>query len=77
MSAAEVIELIKKLPPDEKAAVVAYLNTQPGVGETTAQYTSSGEAEPRKLRTIPQEDAERIADQIFDRHPELFTKLAQ
>ena len=77
MNAADVIELIKKLPPAEKAEVMAFLNKDAGVAESPARYASTTESDQRKVRTIPRADAERIADEIFDRHAELFRKLAQ
>ena len=49
MSAAEIIELIKKLPPDERAEVVAFVK----------------ENEASGLRYLPQAEAERRAKRIF------------
>ena len=78
MTAAEIIELIKKLPPEEKAEVVAFLMKEVGaVAESGAGYPGEMRSSARKLRTIPQAEAERIADGVFDRHFELFRKLAQ
>lgn len=71
MSAAEIIELIKKLPPQERAEVEAFvLGEKPEmrVEEAAAQTT---------VRHMPREEAERIAEGVFQRHSELFRKLAQ
>ena len=62
MSAAEIIELIEKLPPTEKAEVLAHL-----------EKARTG----REIRYLPQAEAEQIADKIFKDHAELFRKLAQ
>lgn len=65
MSAAEVIEMIEKLPPLEKAEVLAYLKkSELAPTEGTVRY-------------LPQTEAERIAEQVFKDHNELFRKLAQ
>lgn len=66
MSAAEVIELIKKLPPEEQGVVFAF-------GDT-AREQAAGEA---TVRIANRDKALRIARGVFDRHPELFRKLAQ
>jgi len=70
MNAAEIIELIKKLPPEERAGVEAYLK-----GEKTEIRVE--EAAQNQARYIAKEEAERIAEGIFQRHSELFRKLAQ
>ena len=78
MTAAEIIELIKKLPPEERAEVMAFLMKDDGaMAESGASYSGATRSSERKLRTIPQAEAERIADGVFDRHSELFRKLAQ
>ncbi len=64
MSAAEVIELIKKLPPEERAAVAAFVNEGTTVAEPQVKYLSK-------------EEVEKIAPEIFTKHHELFRKLAQ
>lgn len=66
MSASEVIEMIKKLPPEEQAKVLAFSD------ELRAQ--APGPASPRYAA---QERAMAVARGVFDRHPELFRKLAQ
>ena len=74
----QIIELIKKLLPDERAEVVAFLLKDDGaIAESRASYSGEMRSSERKLRTIPQAEAERIADGVFDRHSELFRKLAQ
>jgi hypothetical protein len=67
MSAAEVIEMIKKLPPEEMAEVIAFARS--GEGETAPA--------DRKIRYIDHEKAKATAEKIFDRHSELFRRLAQ
>ena len=62
MSAAEIIELIKKLPPEEKAEVREFIQSEPA---------SDG------VRRMDLEKAKATADKIFDRHAELFRRLAQ
>jgi hypothetical protein len=61
MSATEVIELIKKLPPEEQAVVRDFVSRQaaPAVNETDT------------------ERALRIGRGYIQRHPELFRRLAQ
>lgn len=65
MSAAEVIELIKKLPPEEKAEVIAFVNGSSAVNEGP------------QVRYLPQAEAERRAAEIFEKNRELFRRLAQ
>ena len=65
MSAAEVIEMIEKLPPREKAEVFAYLKkSELALTERTVRY-------------LPKTEADCIAEQVFKDHNELFRKLAQ
>ena len=63
MSAAEVIELIKRLPPAEREEVRAFV-----------QEVDGASAEPRRIDPAR---AKAIGQGVFDRHPELFRKLAQ
>ena len=65
MSATEIIELIEKLPPQDKAEVIAYVRK---AGMAPAEQT---------IRYLPDDEAERIAERIFRDHSELFRKLAQ
>ena len=64
MSAAEVIELIKKLPPEEQAKVFAF-------GDEAREQ--GGDV----VRQANRDKAREVARQVFDRHSELFRKLAQ
>jgi hypothetical protein len=61
VSAQEIIEQIKALPPKDKAAVLEFTRTlqEPGI-----QY-------------IDEKTLERVATKVFDEHEELFRKLAQ
>ena len=68
MSAAEVIEMIEKLPPTEQQAVRAYLEQQ---------EKEAAADEPRAIWYMPIADADRISEQVFDQHKELFRRLAQ
>jgi hypothetical protein len=65
MSAAEIIELIKKLPPEERAEVNDYLNrshvAQPDIG---GQFATDA-------------DFDRAAKQVFADYHDLLRRLAQ
>lgn len=65
MSAAEVIELIKKLPPEEREAVFAF----------AAEARANGDE--RKVRYLSLSDAEKTAEKIFAENESLFRRLAQ
>jgi len=65
MSAAEVIELIEKLPPTEQREVWAYLD----------QKEKAAPADG--IRRMDFAKGVAIGKGIFERHPELFRKLAQ
>lgn len=65
MSAHEVIELIKKLSPEEQAQVFVFGDQE------RAKTQDAG------VRFANRDEARRVAGQVFDRHPELFKKLAQ
>lgn len=65
MSAAEVIEMIKKLPPEERAEVYSFT-------ENAKQAE-----QPRTIRYMSNADADCISEQVFDQHKELFRRLAQ
>lgn len=74
MTAAEIIELIKKLPPEEKAEVIAFLQEkQAGVAEPTGIY----DAAERPVRYIAKDEFEKIAPKIFEDNRELLRRLAQ
>ena len=67
MSALEVIERIKALPPKEKALVVEFvhqLDTQP-----------SGSR--KEVRFATDEEAKAAGDKVLKQHSEVFRKLAQ
>ena len=65
MSASEIIELIKKLPPEERAEVREYLGTKEEI------VAADG------IRRMDFAQGLSIGQGIFERHPELFRKLAQ
>lgn len=66
MSAAEIIELIKKLPPDDRAEVVAFAK----------KYTESDSGAGEK-RYIAIDEFDKIAPKIFADNHELLRRLAQ
>lgn len=66
MSALEVIEQIKALPPEEKAAVLDFIHKL---------ETASGPSS--ELRYVDRAALETTAEKIFDRYDDLFRKLAQ
>jgi hypothetical protein len=63
MSAQEVIEQIKAMPPHERQAVV--------------QFVQESEAKPAKPPEEERPNWRAIMTKIFDEHDELFRKLAQ
>lgn len=65
MSAAEIIDMIKKLPPEERAEVIAFARS------------ADDAASAAPVRYVSIEDVERLAPKIFADHRELFRKLAQ
>ena len=67
MSAAEVIELIKKLPPEEKAEVIAFAKSAESEVPTAE----------RKVRYISKEKFAEIKPEVFAQHDELFRRLAK
>ncbi len=67
MSAAEIIELIKKLPPEEKAEVREFLKN--GAADSAPVE--------RKIRYISNEEFDKIAPKIFADNHELLRRLAQ
>lgn len=68
MSAAEIIEMIEKLPPSEQREVRAYLEQK--------EKGASGD-QPRTIRYISDEKFNEIVPKIFERHHELFRRLSQ
>lgn len=63
MSAAEVIEMIKKLPPEERAQVRAFVN--------------EGDVVSGAVQYIKKEEFEKIAPKLFADNRELLRRLAQ
>lgn len=75
MTAAEIIEMIKKLPPREKAEVTEFLLKNDGA---VAEPAGVEEARvDRKESYLPHAEAERRAVRIFRENHELFRRLAQ
>ena len=66
MSAAEIIEQIKALPPDEQAVVADFVTktTTSTAGESTVRYMDDATFRAAKER-------------VFEIHQELFRRLAQ
>jgi hypothetical protein len=63
MSAAEIIEMIKKLPPEEKAEVIA--------------FARSGDAGPAAIRYASDAEFDRAAKSVVAENHELLRRLAQ
>jgi hypothetical protein len=66
MSALEVIEQFKALPPEEKAVVVDFIH------KSGAASLPGGAARYADSKTVAE-----TAEKIFDRYDDLFRKLAQ
>lgn len=67
MSAAEVIEEIKLLPPEEQRKVLSFLQDSLGLHA----------AEQAPVRYAVDADFEQVADQVFRENDDLFRRLAQ
>ena len=67
MSAAEVIEMIKKLPPEQKAEVIAFAKNAGSEATSTE----------RKIRYVSNEKFDKIMPKVFEKHDELFRRLAE
>jgi hypothetical protein len=67
MSAADVIELIKKLPPEERAEVVAFARNEPATAPTLE----------KKIRYVSDEKFAEVAPRVFEKHADLLRRLAQ
>lgn len=65
MSAAEVIEMIKKLPPEEKAAVMDFVERE------RASDTK------REIRYVTDAKFDEVAPKVLDKHRGLLRRLAQ
>lgn len=75
MNAAEIIEMIKKLPPEERAEVMAFLMKLEETRVEVGRVEETG-LDPR-INFLPQAEAERRAAKIFRENHELFRRLAQ
>lgn len=64
VSAQEIIEQIKALPPKDKAEVLEFAR-------------SLGNSGPGAVRYVDEETLEKAAKKVFQEHEELFRKLAQ
>lgn len=64
MSAQEIIEQIKALPPKDKAEVLEFTRTLQESGTDGVRY-------------VDKETLQKVAKKVFDEHEELFRKLAQ
>lgn len=62
MTAHEVIDQIKSLPPEERAKVVGFIREM---------------GSDRTERTMDERTFEQSSKQVFDRHAELMQKLSQ
>ena len=72
MTAAEIIKLIKKLPPEEKAEVIAFLmNKEEEAGRVEEAAIKGG------IRFVADEEFEQLAPKIFAENRELLRRLAQ
>jgi len=68
MSAAEIIEQIKALPLEEQMKVLAY------ICEVERQSDPTND---QCVRYADDKTFEEVAERIFERHDELFKKLAE
>ena len=66
MSATEIIEMIKQLPPNERAAVTEFVKAE--------EAAPGGE---RKIRYISDEKFAEVMPKVFEKHHELLRRLAQ
>jgi len=67
MSAADVIELIKKLPPEERAEVMAFARNEPATALTPE----------KKIGYVSDEKFDEVVPRVFEKHAELLHRLAQ
>jgi hypothetical protein len=76
MNAAEIIEMIKKLSPEERAQVMAFLRERE---KTLAESAGRVEetATERKIRFISKDEFEKLAPKIFAENRDLLRRLAQ
>ena len=64
MSATEIIEQIKALPPSERAAVAKYVRTLPEEADRSVNYASS-------------RDAAEAGKRVVSQYEDVFRKLSQ
>ena len=76
MKAAEIIELIKKLSPEERAEVMAFLKDAE-LGAGGKDFRAEEAATQRTVRYISKEKFDEVVPKIFEKHEELFRRLAQ
>ena len=67
MSAAEIIEQIKALPPEERLQVVSFVRT---VAEEASSENSG-------VRYVDDRTFDAAVERVFEQHAELFKKLAE
>ncbi|HLP78596.1 MAG TPA: hypothetical protein VK327_16950 [Candidatus Paceibacterota bacterium] len=67
MSATEIIEQIKQLPPAEQEQVFAFVKN---LGSAATMREES-------VRYMDESKAKAVSQEIFSKHAELFRKLAQ
>lgn len=67
MSAAEIIELIKKLPPEERAEVMSFARNEPAIALTLE----------KKIRYVSDEKFDEVMPRVFEKHADLLRRLAQ
>lgn len=78
MKAAQIIELIKKFPPEERTEIAAFLAKEnASVAEPGANYAAGPAPAERKIRYISKEKFDEIMPKIFEKHEELFRRPAQ
>jgi hypothetical protein len=63
MSAAEIIEMIEKLPPEERAEVLAFIK--------------AGKLDQPSTKVVSDADFERAAKRVFADNKDLLRRLAQ
>lgn len=68
MTAADIIEMIKKLPPEERREVRAYFDQK---------EKAPAVEPPRTIRYAAAEKFNEIAPGFFEKHHELFRRLAE
>jgi len=76
MSAAEVIEQIKKLTPEELSEVRSCLDRLCETVKKVGSLENAGAA-TSAAKSIPSDEFKAIAAEVFDKNEELFRKLAQ